>query len=277
MMRSRKTSLTIFIYVLLCMGAVFCLIPLLWLLRSSLMSTEDMFKLPLILFPKNIRFQNYIEVFTMVPFARFYINTVFVVIANIVGALISNLMIAYGLTRIEFKGRKLMFSLSIGTLMLPAYVQLIPLFLEWNWFGKINTFLPLFVPAFFGNAFFIFMLCQFLRTIPRDFDEAAFMDGASYPLIIAKIILPLAKPAMAVVAIFQFMFTWNDFMTPLLFLNDMEKYTLAIGIRTFISTYYTPWGVLMAAATLTILPLIVLFFSAQKYFISGLTLGGIKG
>ncbi len=276
-MRSRKTSLTIFIYVLLCMGAVFCLIPLLWLLRSSLMSTEDMFKLPLILFPKNIRFQNYIEVFTMVPFARFYINTVFVVIANIVGALISNLMIAYGLTRIEFKGRKLMFSLSIGTLMLPAYVQLIPLFLEWNWFGKINTFLPLFVPAFFGNAFFIFMLCQFLRTIPRDFDEAAFMDGASYPLIIAKIILPLAKPAMAVVAIFQFMFTWNDFMTPLLFLNDMEKYTLAIGIRTFISTYYTPWGVLMAAATLTILPLIVLFFSAQKYFISGLTLGGIKG
>lgn len=276
-MRSRKTSLTIFIYVLLCMGAAFCLIPLLWLLRSSLMSTEDMFKLPLILFPKNIRFQNYIEVFTMVPFARFYINTVFVVIANIVGALISNLMIAYGLTRIEFKGRKLMFSLSIGTLMLPAYVQLIPLFLEWNWFGKINTFLPLFVPAFFGNAFFIFMLCQFLRTIPRDFDEAAFMDGASYPLIIAKIILPLAKPAMAVVAIFQFMFTWNDFMTPLLFLNDMEKYTLAIGIRTFISTYYTPWGVLMAAATLTILPLIVLFFSAQKYFISGLTLGGIKG
>lgn len=277
MMRSRKTSLTIIIYLLLSTGAISCLIPLVWLLRSSLMSTEDMFKLPLIMFPRNLRFQNYVEVFTMVPFAKFYLNTVIVVIANIVGALISNLMIAYGLTRIEFKGRKLMFSLSIGTLMLPAYVQLIPLFLEWNWFGQINTFLPLIVPAFFGNAFFIFMLCQFLRTIPRDFDEAAFMDGANYPLIIAKIIFPLAKPAMAVVAIFQFMFTWNDFMTPLLFLNDMEKYTLAIGIRTFISTYYTPWGVLMAAATLTILPLIVLFFSAQKYFISGLTLGGIKG
>ncbi|ADY12587.1 carbohydrate ABC transporter permease [Sphaerochaeta globosa] len=277
MMRSRKTSLTIIIYLLLSTGAISCLIPLVWLLRSSLMSTEDMFKLPLIIFPRNLRFQNYVEVFTMVPFAKFYLNTVIVVIANIVGALISNLMIAYGLTRIEFKGRKLMFSLSIGTLMLPAYVQLIPLFLEWNWFGQINTFLPLIVPAFFGNAFFIFMLCQFLRTIPRDFDEAAFMDGANYPLIIAKIIFPLAKPAMAVVAIFQFMFTWNDFMTPLLFLNDMEKYTLAIGIRTFISTYYTPWGVLMAAATLTILPLIVLFFSAQKYFISGLTLGGIKG
>jgi len=276
-MRKRRTGTTVCIYTFLVFGAISCLIPLFWLVRSSFMSTEDMFKLPLILFPKKLKVQNYIDVFTMVPFAQFYANTIFVVVVNIIGALISNLMIAYGLTRIEFKGRKLMFSLSIGTLMLPAYVQLIPLFLEWNWFGKINTFLPLTVPAFFGNAFFIFMLCQFLRTIPRDFDEAAFMDGASYPLIIAKIIFPLAKPAMAVVAIFQFMFTWNDFMGPLLFLNDMEKYTLAIGIRTFISTFYTPWGVLMAAATLTILPLIVLFFIAQRYFISGLTLGGIKG
>lgn len=277
MMKTRRTGAVVLTYLCLVSGAICCLIPLLWLVRSSLMSTEDMFKLPLIFFPKKIRFQNYAEVFTMVPFAKFYVNTIFVVTFNILGALISNLMIAYGLTRIEFKGRKLMFSLSIGTLMLPAYVQLIPLFIEWNWFGKINTFFPLIVPAFFGNAFFIFMLCQFLRTIPRDFDEAAFMDGANYPLIIVKIIFPLAKPAMAVVAIFQFMFTWNDFMGPLLFLNDREKFTLAIGIRTFISTYYTPWGVLMAAATLTILPLIVLFFSAQKFFISGLTLGGIKG
>lgn len=276
-MKTRRTGAVVLTYLCLVSGAICCLIPLLWLVRSSLMSTEDMFKLPLIFFPKKIRFQNYAEVFTMVPFAKFYANTIFVVTFNILGALISNLMIAYGLTRIEFKGRKLMFSLSIGTLMLPAYVQLIPLFIEWNWFGKINTFFPLIVPAFFGNAFFIFMLCQFLRTIPRDFDEAAFMDGANYPLIIVKIIFPLAKPAMAVVAIFQFMFTWNDFMGPLLFLNDREKFTLAIGIRTFISTYYTPWGVLMAAATLTILPLIVLFFSAQKFFISGLTLGGIKG
>ncbi|MFA6844649.1 MAG: carbohydrate ABC transporter permease [Sphaerochaetaceae bacterium] len=276
-MRSRRIGAAIGIYLLLVVGAIICLVPLFWLIRSSLMSTENMFKLPLILFPREFRLQNYVDVFTMVPFARFYANTVFVVTFNIIGALISNLMIAYGLARIEFKGRKLMFSLSIGTLMLPANVQLIPLFLEWNWFGKVNTFLPLTVPAFFGNAFFIFMLYQFLRTIPRDFDEAAFMDGASYPVIIARVIFPLMKPAMAVVAIFQFMFTWNDFMSPLLFLNDTNKYTLAIGIRTFISTFYTPWGVLMAAATLTILPLIVLFFIAQRYFVSGLTIGGIKG
>jgi len=241
------------------------------------MSTEDMFKLPLIFIPKTLRFENYKEVFTMVPFARFYLNTIFVVLVNIIGAMISNMSIAYGLARIEFKGRKLMFSLSIGTLMLPQYVQLIPQYLEWNWLGGINTFLPLTVPAFFGNAFFIFLLYQYLRTIPRDFDEAAFIDGASYPQIITRIIFPIAKPAIAVVAIFQFMFTWNDFMGPLLFLNDTKLFTLALGLRTFISTFYTPWGVLMAAATLTVLPLILLFFFAQKYFVSGLTMGGVKG
>lgn len=276
-MRSRRTGATICIYLFLIVGAFICLIPLFWLIRSSFMSTEDMFKLPLILFPRKLRLMNYVDVFTMVPFARFYANTIFVVVFNIIGAMISNLMIAYGLARIEFKGRSLMFCLSIGTLMLPANVQLIPLFLEWNWFGQIDTFLPLIVPAFFGNAFFIFMLYQFLRTIPRDFDEAAFIDGANYPVIIVKIIFPLMKSAMVVVAIFQFMFTWNDFMSPLLFLNSVNKYTLAVGLRAFISTFYTPWGVLMAAATLTILPLIVLFFIAQRYFISGLTVGGLKG
>ncbi|MDA3958286.1 carbohydrate ABC transporter permease [Oceanispirochaeta sp.] len=276
-MKKAKISKYFFIYTMLGIGSTISLIPLLWLIRCSFMSTEDMFKLPLILVPKSLNLQNYVDVFTMVPFARFYLNTIVIVLINIIGALISNLSIAYGLARIDFRGRKLMFSLSIGTLMLPAYVQLIPLFLEWNFIGGINTWLPLTVPAFFGNAFFIFMLYQFLRTIPRDYDEAAFMDGANYPAIIVKVILPLAKPAMAVVAIFQFMFTWNDFMAPLLFLNDTKLFTLAIGLRTFISTFYTPWGVLMAAATLTVLPLILLFFMAQKYFVSGLTMGGIKG
>lgn len=276
-MKNKKMYMKLFIYSFLIVGTVFSLVPLLWLLRSSVMSTEDMFKLPLIFFPKEVRFQNYIDVFTMVPFARFYLNTIAIVFINIVGAMISNLCIAYALARIEFKGRKLLFSLSIGTLMLPAYVQLIPQFLEWSWLGGVNTWLPLTVPAFFGNAFFIFMLYQFLRTIPRDFDEAAFIDGANYPQIIVHVIFPITKPSMVVVAIFQFMYTWNDFMAPLLFLNDTKLYTLAIGIRTFISTYYTPWGVLMAAATLTVIPLIILFFIAQRYFIAGITMGGVKG
>jgi multiple sugar transport system permease protein len=264
-------------YCVLVLGAVFCLLPLLWQIRSSFMPINDIFKLPLMIFPRTFDLQNYFDVFTMVPFARYYANTIFIVVINIIGALISNICIAYAFARLEFRGKRIMFSLSICTLMLPASVQLIPLFLEWNWLGGINTFLPLTVPAFFGNAFFIFLLVQFFRSLPRDFDEAAFIDGANYPVIILKVIVPMSKPAIAVVAIFQFLFTWNDFLGPLIFLNDSSLYTLSIGLRSFITTFYTPWPALMAAATLTVLPLIILFFIAQKHFVAGLTMGGVKG
>jgi multiple sugar transport system permease protein len=264
-------------YLLLCLGSICCMMPLLWQIRSSFMTVTDIFKLPPILFPKTVQYRNYIDVFSLVPFARYYLNTVFIVIVNIGGALISNICIAYAFARLEFRGKRIMFALSMGTLMLPASVQLIPLFLEWNWLGGVNTFLPLTVPAFFGNAFFIFLLVQFFRTLPRDYDEAAFIDGANYPNIILRVILPMSKPAIAVVAIFQFLFSWNDFMGPLIFLSDSNLFTLSIGLRSFITTFYTPWPALMAAATLTVAPLIVLFFLAQKHFVAGLTMGGLKG
>jgi multiple sugar transport system permease protein len=264
-------------YLLLCLGSICCLMPLLWQIRSSFMPVTDIFKLPPIVFPKTVQYKNYIDVFLLVPFARYYLNTVVIVIINIIGAFISNICIAYAFARLEFRGKRIMFALSMGTLMLPASVQLIPLFLEWNWLGGVNTFLPLTVPAFFGNAFFIFLLVQFFRTLPRDYDEASFIDGANYPQIIWKVILPMSKPAIAVVAIFQFLFSWNDFMGPLIFLNDSNLFTLSIGLRSFITTFYTPWPALMAAATLTVVPLIVLFFLAQKHFVAGLAMGGLKG
>ncbi len=264
-------------YTVLIIGAAICILPLLWQIRSSLMPMEDIFKLPLIIFPKSLELKNYADVFVLAPFARYYLNTIFVVIVNIIGAVVSNVCIAYALARLDFRGRKLMFSLSIGTMMLPASVQLIPLFLEWKWLGGINTLYPLTVPAFFGNAFFIFLLVQFFRTLPRDYDEAAIIDGAGYPQIIRKVIIPLARPAIAVVVIFQFLFSWNDFMGPLLFINDSRLYTLSVGLRSFLSTFYTPWPALMAAATLTVIPLIILFFLAQRHFIAGLTMGGLKG
>lgn len=277
-MNRKKSFFTeIFTYTTLVVISISCVLPLLWQFRSSLMPMNDIFKLPMIIFPKSLEFENYRNVFVLVPFARYYLNTIFIVIINIAGAFLSNTCIAYAFARIEFKGKKIMFALCLGTLMLPASVQLIPFFLEWNWLGGINTYLPLTVPAFFGNAFFIFLLVQFFKTLPRDYDEAAFIDGANHPQIIFQVIVPLAKPALAVVAIFQFMNTWNDFMGPLLFLNDSKLYTLAIGLRSFISTNYTPWPVLMAAATLTVVPLILLFFIAQKQFIAGLTMGGLKG
>jgi len=264
-------------YALLILISVASLLPILWQVRSSFMPMNDIFKIPMIIVPKSIQLGNYRDVFTLVPFGRYYLNTIFIVIINIIGAFLSNTAIAYAIARLNFKGKNIMYALSLGTMMLPASVQLIPLFLEWNWLGGVNTYLPLTVPAFFGNAFFIFMLVQFFKTLPKDYDEAAFIDGANHPHIILHVIVPLSKPALAVVAIFQFMNTWNDFMGPLLCLNDSKLYTLAIGLRSFISTFYTPWPVLMAASTLTVLPLIVLFFAAQKSFVEGLTMGGLKG
>lgn len=277
MKRSGGTLSRAAVYAALCLISIASMAPLLWQVRSSFMPIADIFKIPMIILPKNLEFGNYREVFTLVPFARYYLNTVLVVLVNIAGAFFSNTCIAYAIARIDFRGRKLMYALSLGTMMLPASVQLIPFFIEWNWLHGINTFLPLTVPAFFGNAFFIFMLVQFLKTLPKDYDEAAFIDGANHPRILVSVIVPLAKPALAVVAIFQFMATWNDFMGPLLFLNDSKLYTLAIGLRSFISTFYTPWPVLMAAATLTVAPLIALFFAAQRSFVEGLAMGGLKG
>jgi ABC-type sugar transport system, permease component len=274
--RSKRLGRTL-TYAILIFGALFTVAPFIWLIRSSFMTTREIFAMPPKLLPDTIEWQNYLNVFITLPFGRFYINTVIIVALNIVGAIFSNTIMAYSFARINFRGRTVMYGLCLSTLMLPTTVTMIPQFMEWKLLGGLNTFAPLFVPAFFGNAFYIFMLHQFFRTIPIEFDEAAFVDGATHPQIIRKIIMPMAKPALAVVAIFTFMFTWNDFMGPLLYLNDENKYTLSLGLKMLLSMYKAEWNTLMAAATLAMLPLIILFFMAQRYFIEGLTMGGLKG
>ncbi len=266
-----------FIYLLLILGALFTVSPFLWLVRSSFMTIQEIFSMPPKLLPAVPQWQNYVNVFTTLPFARFFLNTAVIVVLNVIGALLSNTIMAYAFARINFRGRTLMYSLCLATLMLPTTVTMIPLFIEWKYLGGLNTFAPLYVPAFFGNAFYIFMLHQFFKTIPVEFDEAAFVDGANYPQIIAKIIIPVAKPALAVVAIFSFLNAWNDFMGPLLYLNDQAKFTLSLGLKMFLSMFRAEWNTLMAASTLAVLPLVALFFMAQRYFIEGLTMGGVKG
>jgi multiple sugar transport system permease protein len=260
---------------LVLLSALF-LLPFLWQLRSSVMTISEIFASPPRAFPHVPQWRNYVEVFSIMPFARYYFNSVFIVVVNIIGALFSNTIIAYGLARLKFRGRKLMFSLSIGTLMMPTSITLLPLFIEWHFFRGINTFFPLTVLSFFGNALFIFMLVQFFRTIPLDFDEAAFIDGANYPQILLSIIVPITRPALAVVAIFTFLGSWNDYLGPLLYLNERKLYTLALGLQAMLSQYTSDWHLLMAAATLVTAPLIILFFLAQKSFVAGLTMGGIK-
>lgn len=265
------------IYLLLILGALFTIAPFIWLVRSSVMTIQEIFSMPPKWLPEIPQWHNYVNVFTTLPFAQFFLNTIVVVVLNVIGALLSNTIMAYAFARINFRGRTIMYSLCLATLMLPTTVTMIPLFIEWKYLGGLNTFAPLFVPAFFGNAFYIFMLHQFFKTIPIEFDEAAFVDGASYPQIIAKIIIPIAKPALAVVAIFSFLNSWNDFMGPLLYLNDQAKFTISLGLKMFLSMFRAEWNTLMAASTLAVLPLIIIFFMAQRYFIEGLTMGGLKG
>lgn len=259
-------------YLLLIGGALFTIAPFIWLVRSSLMTIQEIFSMPPKWLPEVPQWRNYINVFTTLPFGIFFLNTTIIVVLNVIGALFSNTIMAYSFARINFRGRTIMYSLCLATLMLPTTVTMIPLFVEWKYLGGLNTFAPLTIPAFFGNAFYIFMLHQFFKTIPIEFDEAAFVDGASYPQIIMKIIVPIAKPALAVVAIFTFMASWNDFMGPLLYLNDQNKFTLSLGLKMFLSMFRAEWNTLMAASTLAVMPLIILFFMAQRYFIEGLTM-----
>jgi multiple sugar transport system permease protein len=280
MIKSNKINKICFkvtVYSLLIFGTLFCVLPLIWLARSSLMTMQEIFSLPPKLLPKIPQWKNYIDMFTVLPFHRFFLNTVIIVLINIVGALFSNTIIAYAFARINFRGKRIMFALCLSTLMIPQTVTMIPLFIEWKYLGGINTIAPLTVLSFFGNALYIFLLHQFFKTIPIEYDEAAFVDGASYPQIVLRIIVPMSKPALAVIAIFTFMTSWNDFMGPLLYLNDQSKFTISLGLKSFLSMYGSQWHLLMAASTLAVLPLLFLYFFAQKYFIEGLTMGGIKG
>jgi multiple sugar transport system permease protein len=277
MKRRAHRSNRLLTYAALCAGAALSLLPFVWQLRSSLMTMAEIFAYPPELLPDEPQWGNYAETFRIIPFGRYYANTLFLVAMNIAGTLVSNVMIAFSLARLRFRGRSLMFALSIGTLMIPASVTMIPTFIEWKLLGGLGTFLPLWAPSFFGNAFFIFMLVQFFRSIPYEFDEAAIIDGASYPLIIVRIIVPMARPALAAVVVFTFLNTWNDFMGPLLYLNDSGMYTLALGLKSLLSGYNSYWHILMSAATMVVAPLILIFFFAQKSFIEGLTMGGIKG
>jgi multiple sugar transport system permease protein len=189
---------------------------------------------------------------------------------------LSSAIVAYGFARIQFPGRDFLFLVMISTMALPGQVTMIPVFAMFRWLGWYGTFLPLFVPSFFGNPFYIFLLRQFFRTVPEDLAEAARIDGAGEWRIFWQVMLPLARPALAVVALFQFLGTWNDFFGPLLYINDPSRYTLAYGLQQFMSSYGGKWAQLMAGACVFTLPIILLFFLAQKTFIQGISTTGTK-
>ena len=270
--------------VLLAMCVPFAM-PLVWMVTTSLKTKEQVFprkgeKETLSvqsLVPDPVQWDNYPKALKTVPFGTYLRNTLFLCTMNVIGTVLSSAVIAYGFARLKFPGRDTLFIIMIATMALPAQVTMIPIFALFRSLGLYGTLVPLFVRSFFGNPFFVFLLRQFFRTIPEDLTEAARIDGAGEWRIFWKVMLPLAKPALAVVALFQFLRTWNDFFGPLLYVNDSSRYTLAYGLQQFVSSYGGKWAQLMAASCVFTIPIIILFFLAQKTFIQGISTTGGKG
>jgi len=261
--------------VLLLMCSVF-LVPLYWMVVTALKSNQELAAYPPTLWPHAMQWSNFPQAVTAIPFTRFLGNTLIITGLTVLGAVISNPLIAYGFSRIEWPGRDKIFFLVIATVFIPFPVLIVALFDIFARLGWINTYLPLVVPMFFGSAFWIFLMRQFLMQIPHEISEAARIDGASELQILFQIIMPLALPAIGVVGIFAAIHAWNDFIGPLIYLQDESKYTLAIGLTFFRSQYDVRFNLLMAASTLVVLPVIVIFLMFQRAFVEGITIGSVK-
>ena len=269
------------VYVLLVLLSAFVLMPIAWMVTAALKpDTAPVFTVPVEWFPtKHFRWQTFTE--TLLdpdkPYLLHTFNTMILVTANVVGAVVSNSLIAYPFARLRFRGRNILFAVLLGTLLLPGPVLLIPQFLLYYNLGWYGTYLPLTVPAFVGNPFFVFLLRQYMRTIPRELDEAARIDGAGHVAIYRRIILPLTAPALTVVAVFTFLGTWNDFFGPLIYLDETEEFPLAVALATNYSRVGTEWNQLMAANLLAMLVPLIVYFLAQKRLIGGIASVGLKG
>ena len=265
------------LYIVIAVLSVLFAAPLVLMLSTALKSSTDVVGFPPRIIPHPFVWKNYPDALTAVPFLLYVRNTILVVGLNVIGVTASSSFVAYGFSRIVWPGRNALFVLVLATMMLPYQVLAIPLYIVFRHLGWINTFYPLIVPAFFGDAFSIFLLRQFFMGIPNDLSDAAEIDGANELYTFARIILPLTKPALMTVALFQFLYSWNDFFAPLLYLNNQKLYTLSLGLQQYQNSHSTNWPQLMAASTVITIPVIVLFFFTQKTFIQGITLTGLKG
>jgi ABC-type glycerol-3-phosphate transport system permease component len=264
------------VYALLLILGTAILLPFLWTISSSLKPYGAGIKFPPQFIPETFMWENYPKVFETIPFTTFFRNSVFVTGLAVIGELLSASMVAYAFARLRFPGNKILFMVVLATMMIPFPVTMVPTFILFKLINMVGTYLPLVLPPFFGPAFSIFLLRQFFLTINLELDEAAKVDGANELMIYWRIILPLARPALATIAIFSFMANWNDFMGPLIYLSDQRLYPLSLGLYALNVQAGGNYGMMMAAAFLMTLPVVLVFFFAQKYFIQGITLTGMK-
>lgn len=275
--RNRERLVKGIAYVICTIIAVAYVFPLFWMVSTALKSDAEVFKVPPTLLPEVAQWQNFPAATQYIPFWGYMANTFFICALTIVGTVISCSLIAYGFARVRWPGRNIAFVIYLSTIMLPPQVTMIPLYIVYRQLGWVGTYWPLVVPAFFGNVVYVFLLRQFLMTIPNELSDAARIDGANELGIFRRIMLPLIKPALASVALFTFVATYRDFLGPLIYLTDETQWTISLGLKMFQNMYGLQWQLMMAASALTMVPMIILFFLTQRTFIEGIALTGIKG
>jgi len=262
---------------LLIIVTVIYMLPFFWMVSTSFKADYELYEYPAPLLPDKLIFENYKLAVTYFPFWKYFRNTLIITLGSVIGVLFSCPLAAYSFAQLEWKGKNLVFYLLIATMMLPNFVTLIPVFVIFSKLNLVNTFWPLILPSFLGQPFFIFLLRQFFLSLPTSLFDAARIDGASELQIYTKIALPLTKPALIVVALFQFLGSWNDYLGPLIYLTNENKYPLSLGLPQFLSQYGTHWNWMMAAATITVIPVLIFFIFTQKQLVEGIKFTGSKG
>lgn len=280
-MKNKRRVSTVIYHILVCLGGFIMIYPLLWMVMSSLKESNTIFSTARELLPRKVTLENYIngwKGFAGSSFGRFFANSALISVAATVGAVASSAIVGYGFARCRFKGRKVLFGCMMISMMLPFQVMMIPQFIWFKRLGWVGTYLPLIVPYFFGQGFFIFLIMQFIEGIPRELDEAAKIDGCSYYGVFRRIILPLIVPALITSGIFSFIWRWDDFMSPLLYINKTTMYPISYALKLFCDPSSTSdYGAMFAMATISLLPAVIIFIVLQKYLVEGIATSGIKG
>jgi multiple sugar transport system permease protein len=276
---SRGTELfyRIALYFAIILGAFIFAMPFYWMIRTALMPKSQIFQFPPVFFPSELVWSNFLDPFKVFPFGRWFLNSGFIAIMAAIGTALSAAMVGFSFARLRFPFRDALFVVVLATMILPEHVRLIPNYLLFTKLGWVDTFLPLIVPTWLAPAFFVFLMRQFFMTIPKEYDDSAYIDGCTPFGLFWRIHLPLSVAALGVVIIFQLTFQWNDFLNPLIYLHKVPQFTIAIGLRLFQGQMTNNMQVLMAASLLAILPTLVVFFFAQRYFVQGIVVSGVKG
>lgn len=277
--KSLKILYDIITYTLLLVGIIIVMVPIVWLISTALKDNQQIFRQPPSLIPSPVRWENFMQSMTHsgLPFTRFFLNSFIITIISTIGAVISSFIVAFSFARLRWFGQKTLFFIVVMTMVIPAEVIIVPQFIIYKSIGWVDTFAPLIVPSFFGGAFFIFILRQYMMTIPKEMDEAAKIDGCNTWNILWKIIFPQSIPAALAIAIYSIQGHWNAFLEPLIYLSSTKKFTITLGLSLFNGQYSTEWGLLMAASIIVVSPILLMFIFAQKYFIQGVVISGVKG